>query len=150
MNYPKFEDGMTVNEFMRRVDKFKTNQRGKKCFIFFNFLNKAMNIKDKDLEYHSFYKLSGIPEYRLFKNYGNFVKVFIKNVEDFKKRGFLAKNFECNLEELKRDDMIKYLRKICEVIGYRMITKKYIPKDDEEFDNGDKKTPYRYFIFKLI
>lgn len=150
MNYPKFEEGMSVNEFMRRVDKFKTNQRGKNCFVFFNFLNKAMGVTDKDLEYHSFFKLSGIPEYRLFKNYSNFVKVFIKNIEDFKKREFLPKDFECAMSELKRDDMIKYLRKICEVIGYRMVIKKYIPKEDEQFENGDKKTSYRYFIFKLI
>ncbi len=149
MSCPKFEEDMDVNEFMRRVDKFKVDQISKKCVVFFNFLNEAMSIKDKDLEYNSFSKLSGIPEYKLFKNYGNFVNVFMKNIEDFIEKEFLPEDFECNIEELKRDDMIKYLRKICKVVGYKMITKKYIPKDDEEFENGNKKTTYRYFLFRL-
>lgn len=150
MTTPQFVKGMKLNDFLRQVEQFKTNEREKKCKLFFKFINEAMEIKIKEMEFTEFFKFSGIAEYKLFKNFGHFVKTFNDYLPEFKKSGFISDDLDCGLESLTRENLIKHLRYITQIIGYKMTVKTYTPKENEKWEDGKQKTSYKYFIFKLI
>lgn len=117
----------TINQYIRRVEKYKIFILKEKYDMILNFVNDLLNL-DPDTRFHSLTKFTNVKESILLKNDISNKNVMQKYCELFKNKFEIdidPKNEKNDKNESNDKDIITFIIKLLDLIDYTLIKREF-------------------------